>query len=515
LKRWFYSSLLLVIALSFSFSTTIAQDKTTTRQRAALSDILAEGSQEISVGDKLIDDDFSESDTWEVYEDKDTDLRTDDDAYRMTLEGNLYTWGLNDEEHSDVVIEVETNQLSETLNNQYGVMCRASSDGSGYYFLISGDGFYSIFKGSEDSIDDLVEWETTDVVNQGQDSNSIVAVCVGDYLALYVNGTLLAETNDDEYSSGFAGFSVGSAEEDTTTDIAFDNVRIWDSSEGSNQGGLGTGLNTSNSTVSLTNFGGDSEDTIADLEDLGLIPSGSSLIFGEDYAYFTGQGNFFTPIARNQPSTNIVMGGDLTFQIGDGDELETCTLTSRIETNSQGTAIKYLDVGLVNDGSVFIFDQFSDSADPAIGVGETTVDLDEAHNFVLLVIDDKANLFVDGELVIQDFEVVKRSGTYGIALLGKGADAKCEGRNIWAYQIPVSTTGECTVNSSKSVNKRSGPGTSFDNAGQLQAGSDGVVIGQAKGSDGLTWWQLDDETWVREDVVTEVGDCTSIPVVEA
>jgi hypothetical protein len=124
-------------------------------------------------------------------------------------------------------------------------------------------------------------------------------------------------------------------------------------------------------------------------------------------------------------------------------------------------------------------------------------------------------LFVDGELVIQDFEVVKRAGTYGIALLGKGADAKCEGRNIWAYQIPVSTTGECTVNSSKSVNKRSGPGTSFDNAGQLQSGTDGVVIGQAKGSDGLTWWQLDDETWVREDVVTEVGDCTSIEVVEA
>lgn len=190
-------------------------------------------------------------------------------------------------------------------------------------------------------------------------------------------------------------------------------------------------------------------------------------------------------------------------------------MTSRIITNSQGTAINYLDVGLVNDGSVFIFDQFSNAGEPAIGIGETTVDLDEPHNFVLLVIDDTANLFVDGELVIQDFEVVKRAGTYGIALLGKGADAKCEGRNIWAYQIPVSTTGECTVNSSKAVNKRSGPGTNFDNAGQLQSGTDGVVIGQAKGADGLTWWQLDDETWVREDVVTEVGDCTSIPVVEA
>ncbi len=501
------------MALALSFSITIAQnDKTTKRQRAALTSLLAEGAQEISVGDLLLEKDFSEDDTWEVYKDKDTSLRTIDGVYRMTLQGDLYTWGLNEQEHSDAIIEVETSQLSEILNNHYGVICRADPDGSGYYFFISGDGYYSIYKGVENQIDEIVEWTFTDAINQGQENNSIVAVCVDDYLALYANGVLLAEANDDEYSSGFAGFSIGSSEEDADTDIAFDNLRIWDVGEGS--GELG-GLPPSTETISLSNFGGESEDTIAELEDLGLIPSGSSLIFGEDYAFFTGQGNFFTPIARNQPATNIVMGGDLTFQIGDADELETCTLTSRIVTNSQGTAINYLDVGLVNDGSVFIFDQFSESGDPAIMVGPELVDLDEAHNFVLLVVDDKANLFVDGELVIQDFEVVKRAGTYGIALLGKGADAKCEGRNIWAYQIPTSTTGECVVNSSKTVNKRSGPGTSFDNAGQLDSGTDGVVIGQAKGSDNLTWWQLDDETWVREDVVTEVGDCTGIPVVEA
>src|SRR5688572_17240960 len=209
LKRWFYSSLLLVIVLSLSFSTTIAQDKTTTRQRAALSNILAEGSQEIAVGDLLVDDDFSESDTWEVYKDKDSNLRTVDDVYRMTLDGDLYTWALNDEEHSDVIIEVETSQISEDLNNHYGVMCRADSEGSGYFFFISGDGYYSIYKGSDDDLEALAEWETSDAINQGEDNNSLVAVCVEDYLALYANGTLLAEANDDEYSSGFAGFSIG------------------------------------------------------------------------------------------------------------------------------------------------------------------------------------------------------------------------------------------------------------------------------------------------------------------
>src|SRR5688572_27979639 len=209
LKRHLYGALFLVIALALSFSTTIAQDKTTTRQRAALSNILAEGSQEISVGDLLVDDDFSEDGTWEIIKDKVSSLRTDDGVYRMTLDGDLYTWSLNDEEHSDVIIEVETSQISEDLNNHYGVMCRANADGEGYYFFISGDGYYSIYRGSDDDLEALAEWETSDAINQGEDNNSLVAVCVEDYLALYANGTLLAEANDDEYSSGFAGFSIG------------------------------------------------------------------------------------------------------------------------------------------------------------------------------------------------------------------------------------------------------------------------------------------------------------------
>src|SRR5262249_53286826 len=150
-----------------------------------------------------------------------------------------------------------------------------------------------------------------------------------------------------------------------------------------------------------------------------------------------------------------------------------------------GTAVTYLDVGLINDGTAFIFDKFSESEDANYSVGSETYDLSEPHNFVLVLIDDKANLFVDGKLVIQDFNVVKRPGTYGIALLGKGAKAKCEGRNIWAYQIPNSTTGDCTVSSSKTINKRNGPGTDFDSAGQLKANVETVVSGQAKGSDGL------------------------------
>ncbi|MEO8610183.1 MAG: hypothetical protein ABI690_19975 [Chloroflexota bacterium] len=509
MKQWVYRSLFVGLLLALSFSVTVAQDKTTNRQRAALTKILDAGAQTITVGDLLENEDFSGDNSWETFKDKDTNVRTVDGTYRMTLKGNLYTYGLDTQENADTVIEVETNQLSEDLNNEYGVICRGATDkaGAGYYFFISGDGYYSIYKGTSEKLDKLVDWTQSDAINQGQADNSLVVVCINDYLALYANGTLLTETNDSSYTSGFAGFAVGSSE-NSSIDVTFDNARLWDIGSDSSS------VPPTTAAAELTDFGGKSEDTIAELESLSLIPSGSSLIFGENYAFFTGQGNWFTPLASNQPRTNIVLGGDLTFRIGNADELETCTLTSRIDTNSKGTAVTYLDVGLVNDGRVFILDKFSESADPNTAVGTETVDMSEEHNFVLLVVDDKANLFVDGKLQIQDFEVVKRPGTYGIALLGKGKNAKCEGRNIWAYQIPASTNGECTVNSTKNINKRGGPGTSFDSAGQLKAGVDAVVIGQAKGSDGLTWWELDDESWVREDVVTETGDCTSIPIVK-
>ena len=116
---------------------------------------------------------------------------------------------------------------------------------------------------------------------------------------------------------------------------------------------------------------------------------------------------------------------------------------------------------------------------------------------------------------ITGFKVAERSGTYGIALTGNGPKARCDGRNIWAFAVPSVKPGECAVSSTKAANKRKGPGTTFAAAGQLAAGDDALVIGQAKGADRKTWWQLEDETWVRDDLVTAVGDCANVPIVKA
>lgn len=183
-----------------------------------------------ALGDVLLEEGFSESYVWENYvnDAQRVDFRVLDGVYRTRASDTGFIWGLNSQTHRDVVIEVESTQLSEFRNNAYGVMCRAatSNNGDGYYFLISGDGMYSIRRGAVDRIAPLIEWQHTSAVRQGQAINRIRAACIGDYLALYVNDQFVAETRDSRYSEGFAGLSAAVAE-GGIVDVAFDDLTIW------------------------------------------------------------------------------------------------------------------------------------------------------------------------------------------------------------------------------------------------------------------------------------------------
>lgn len=184
-------------------------------------------SQEVALGDELLSESFGEESAWETYLDDGIALQVVDGAYRVQTGDDGYIWGLNEAPHDDVVIEVTSDQLSTYENNAYGVMCRAdtSNNGDGYYFLISGDGYYTISKGEGEDVTQLVEWTANSAINTGQESNTIRAVCIGNYLAMFVNDKFLAEIEDSAYTSGYAGFAA-TAFEGGDTDITFDNLTI-------------------------------------------------------------------------------------------------------------------------------------------------------------------------------------------------------------------------------------------------------------------------------------------------
>ncbi len=189
-----------------------------------------------TLGALLLEEDFSQGYGWKTYDAAGVYLNVEDGVYRGEAAGGAYVWGINAEAHTDAVLEVDAELLSAGSGNGYGLVCRANTgnNGDGYYFLIGGDGTYTIRRGRGDAVEDLVAWERHSAIRQGQAQNRLRAVCVGDYLAFYVNGEFVAQTRDDRYQRGFAGAAFV-APRGESIQVEFDNLRVWAAAWGSGQ----------------------------------------------------------------------------------------------------------------------------------------------------------------------------------------------------------------------------------------------------------------------------------------
>jgi hypothetical protein len=179
----------------------------------------------------------------------------------------------------DVVIDVEAEQVSEANENAYGIACRMSgqvgqigaldenlfavtdanaeataeatvdaeataepagdsdeealvADGDGYLFLIRGNGSFAILRARERTITTLVNWTASSLIKQGPARNQLRAVCLGDYLALYINGEFAGDATDDSYSSGQVGMAA-SASGRLGAVIEFDDLTVYEGASNS------------------------------------------------------------------------------------------------------------------------------------------------------------------------------------------------------------------------------------------------------------------------------------------
>jgi len=179
----------------------------------------------------LFQDDFSNPKSgWEVGEYDAGKVGYGDGYYYVVSYGDANTmWGVANRSFTDVVIEVDATQVSGPANNNtdYGVICRTADpeSGVGYYLLISGDGYYAIAKGTDAGYEWLVDFTESSAIRQGNATNHIRAVCSGSKLSLTVNGTLLAEAEDSEFTSGDIALTATSYES-STAEVRFDNLVV-------------------------------------------------------------------------------------------------------------------------------------------------------------------------------------------------------------------------------------------------------------------------------------------------
>ena len=174
-------------------------------------------------------DTFDQQGQWEQYSSpKGIELGVENGMYRAYTMNAGYVWGLNKQSHSDVILEVEAVPMTIHYENGFGITCRSdpTNNGDGYYFMITGTGYYSIRIGQGNEVRPLVDWQPSDAIHQELDTNRLRAVCIGNYLAFYVNDKLLATATDDVFQTGYAGLAV-SASTDSDIDVAFDNFSIY------------------------------------------------------------------------------------------------------------------------------------------------------------------------------------------------------------------------------------------------------------------------------------------------
>jgi hypothetical protein len=188
-------------------------------------------SQTVTRAALLYSETFDQPADWHEYDQTGVQLTVAGGVYRAEISGGVYVWGTNTRMHTDVILEVRATQFSEGNRNGYGLICRAdpSNDGDGYYFLVGGDGTASIRRGQSTTVEPLVAWDRADAVRGGIRTNIVRAECVGDYLALYVNGVLVAETRDALYKRGTAGVALVSLP-DTPLTVEFDDFFAWEAS---------------------------------------------------------------------------------------------------------------------------------------------------------------------------------------------------------------------------------------------------------------------------------------------
>lgn len=181
--------------------------------------------------DQIAYDPFDSVGSWRTYDGGD-DLWMNVEAgvYRIDLSTRQIVWTQSTIQHEDVIIEATVTQRSDYDYNAFGVACRLdpANSGRGYYFLISGDGHYTIRWNNGRSLDDIIQATPSDVIKRGQATNTIRAICIDDYLALWINDEFVAEARDNRASQGVVGLSGVMNYDNRDLIVEFDDLKVWD-----------------------------------------------------------------------------------------------------------------------------------------------------------------------------------------------------------------------------------------------------------------------------------------------
>jgi hypothetical protein len=180
-------------------------------------------------GDILYQDDFARPDRgW---------VRTSSQVGAMDYYSNVYRilvnapdydlWSVAGASFTDVRIEVDAGRFGGPVENRLGLVCRYRDSQNFYFFVISSDGYYAIGKvgGGARSLLGQPAMAYNAAIPTGVAPNHLRFDCIGNMLAGYVNGKMIAIVQDADFAEGDIGLLAG-AFDVPGVDIVFDNFVV-------------------------------------------------------------------------------------------------------------------------------------------------------------------------------------------------------------------------------------------------------------------------------------------------
>ncbi len=173
-------------------------------------------------------DTFESGGAWRSYDGAGVFLGARNGAFLIDILGRQYVWTQTDMPLDDVVMEAELLQTSSDDHNAFGLACRLDpgNSGRGYYFLISGDGYASIRWSNGRSLEQIAPARPAAQIKRGG-RNRLRAVCIGDYLALWVNDKFVIEARDRRASAGVIGMVGVMNYEGRRLTLTIDDLKAW------------------------------------------------------------------------------------------------------------------------------------------------------------------------------------------------------------------------------------------------------------------------------------------------
>lgn len=188
-------------------------------------------------GDIFFADDFSQADSGLV-DDPDGQewgrvYYADAGQYIIELEsepGAIYDYYLLDEDLPDDFLLQATASFAGAYDNAYGLAFRLAIGDEAdefYAFRISGDGFYTVDKFTQDEIITVIDWAFSSLINQAEETENILTVQgQGNSYILYINGRQVASFVDDELFGGSFGPIAENFDPETAAAFAFDDLVV-------------------------------------------------------------------------------------------------------------------------------------------------------------------------------------------------------------------------------------------------------------------------------------------------